>query len=101
MGASPAEAVYIVLFQAGITAECPRICRAILLDNFKLEFRPIADLIELEGKGVCHATTCKCCCFGAARRCIGNWFHSLPSSSRPPAFGERPPHCLKKKAVPA
>ena len=29
----------------------------------------------------------------------GNWFHSLPSSSLPPVFGERPPHCLKKNAT--
>lgn len=26
--------------------------------------------------------------------------HVRPSSSRPPAFGVRPPHCLKKKATP-
>jgi hypothetical protein len=30
---------------------------------------------------------------------IGNSFHSLPSSKRPPDFGERPPHCLKKNAT--
>ena len=30
----------------------------------------------------------------------GNSFHSRPSSSRPPAFGWGPPHCLKKKATP-
>src|SRR5436309_13053402 len=26
-------------------------------------------------------------------------FHSWPSSIRPPAFGVRPPHCLKKKGI--
>jgi hypothetical protein len=32
---------------------------------------------------------------------LGIPFHSRPSSSRPPAFGVRPPHCLKKNATPA
>src|SRR5205823_9001696 len=27
--------------------------------------------------------------------------HSTPSSSRPPAFGVRPPHCLRKKETPS
>ncbi len=30
----------------------------------------------------------------------GNSLHSRPSSSRPPDFGRRPPHCLKKNATP-
>lgn len=30
----------------------------------------------------------------------GSSSQARPSSSRPPAFGTRPPHCLKKKAVP-
>jgi len=33
-------------------------------------------------------------------RACGISFHSLPSSLRPPDFGEYPPHCLKKKATP-
>ena len=31
----------------------------------------------------------------------GRSSHVRPSSSRPPAFGVRPPHCLKKKSTPA
>jgi hypothetical protein len=35
----------------------------------------------------------------ASERCTrGISDHSTPSSSRPPAFGVRPPHCLKKNA---
>jgi hypothetical protein len=32
---------------------------------------------------------------------IGISSHRRPSSSRPPAFGVRPPHCLKKNGTPA
>ena len=32
---------------------------------------------------------------------VGNWLHSLPSSSRPADFGVLPPHCLKKNGTPA
>ena len=35
----------------------------------------------------------------ARKTSTGNWFHSLPSSNLPPAFGDRPPHCLKKNAT--
>jgi three-Cys-motif partner protein len=31
----------------------------------------------------------------------GIWSQTRPSSSRPPAFGVRPPHCLKKNGTPA
>src|SRR5690606_11190888 len=34
----------------------------------------------------------------ALARC-GQSFHSRSSSSRPPAFGRKPPHCLKKKGT--
>ena len=33
--------------------------------------------------------------------CHGKPFHSRSSSVRPPDFGRKPPHCLKKKATPA
>lgn len=38
--------------------------------------------------------------FRYARAGAGIWFHSRPSSSRPPLLGNRPPHCFKKKATP-
>src|SRR5215208_1146112 len=99
MGTGPAESVYVVFLQVRLALECRRVCSSVFLHNLKLKLGPIADLIELEGEGVFHATTCNSCCFGTARRRPGNWFHSLPSRSRPPALGERPPHCLKKKAT--
>src|SRR6202011_816758 len=38
---------------------------------------------------------------GLLKSTTGNSSQVRPSRTRPPAFGVRPPHCLKKKATPA
>src|SRR5580704_15875322 len=78
--------------------ESLRISLSIFLDYFELQLCPIVDLVKFKGRGG-NAPTCNSNCLDAERRFAGNWFHSCPSSSLPPVLGERPPHCLKKKAT--
>jgi len=93
-----AEAVDVVLLEppAGRVKRCG-VGASVLLDNIQLETDQAPDFIELKARiGHVLARNSRCCW---ARPVLGNWFHSRPSSNRPPVFGERPPHCLKKKAT--
>src|ERR1700731_408107 len=96
-----AEAVDVVFPKsATLLVEGFGIGCAILLDDVEFEDRPRPDFIEADS-GVGHAAHRQATVRWETRRFLGNWFHSWPSRRRPPLFGERPPHCLKKKATPA
>src|ERR1700730_10365121 len=97
MPSRSAEPVDVKFFEV-LSAENLRISRAVFLNDVELDLRPIADLVNFK-ECVGHAPTCNSYCLDAKRRFAGNWFHSFPSSSLPPVFGERPPHCLKKNAT--
>src|SRR5690349_21749222 len=98
MHAGAAETVDVVFFQPAFLERCG-VRGAVFFYDLQLQLRPITDLVEPEGK-IAHALN------RASGRiegegAPGNWLHSLPSSRRPPVFGVRPPHCLKKNATSA
>src|SRR5215472_908135 len=101
MYACAAERIDVEFFQltALCTGECGRVGRAVFLDDLKLQLRPPADLVELKGADHRQTLAGRSSCFIGMRELVGNWLHSLPSRSRPPLFGERPPHCLKKNGT--
>src|ERR1035437_6784393 len=99
VSARPAETVNVVFFQAVRLFEGIGVSSTIFSHDLQLQLRPDADLVKFK-RTVSHALIiCNSCCWVTLGSSLGNWFHSRPSSSLPPALGERPPHCLKKKAT--
>ena len=100
MNARTAERINIIFLEVCALGERLCTCGAVLFHDLKLELRPLPDLIELE-REVGHAAAFVLSDLREASPddVVGNSFHSRPSRSRPPDLGERPPHCLKKKAT--
>src|SRR5580704_3929659 len=82
VSAGPAECIDVIFPKSWLFGKGIRISRAVLLNDFELQLRPTAKLIELKGE----------CCHAPARKsCLGNWLQIFPSSFLPPVLGERPP----------
>src|SRR6516164_6789775 len=94
-----AESVDVEFFEA-MPAPAERFCvgAAVLFDDIQFENRPLAEFIELES-WLGHASVSNSRWRCVVALILGNWFHSRPSSNRPPVLGKRPPHCLKKNAT--
>jgi hypothetical protein len=92
---SAAEAVDVIFFEfAAPNVESVGVGASVLLDDVEFQNGPFADFIEPKTLG--HAQVRNSGWWRAAGGLLGNWFHSRPSSSRPPVLGDHPPHCLKK-----
>src|SRR5262245_24889736 len=66
------EPVNVEFLQARVTkSRC--VGSAVFLDDLKLQLRPTADFIELNGAGGRHEPTCNSRCSAAARSLAGNW----------------------------
>src|SRR6202040_967450 len=98
VNAGTAETVDVIFLEVGGPGESLRVGGTVLFDDLELELRPGADRVKPERK-IGHARASNSCWRGEAGNAAGNWFHSSPSSNRPPDLGERPPHCLKKNAT--
>src|SRR5271169_6201661 len=99
MDARATITVDIKLLQVSSVTQSRRVGGPIFLDDLELQLRPTADFIELKGAGGRHLPACNQNCLARMGGLAGNWLHTSPSRRRPPLFGDRPPHCLKKKGT--